>query len=573
MFNLIENISNDLRDLILIEESEKLLGHSLTSFERGWARKKIIHKCVICEEPKENRINNFKNRIGLSHKHCKQEKIKRTNLERYGVEYPLQSDGIREKTEQTRIEKYGTQHVSQCDDIKEKKKKTFLKNYGVDNPSKSKKIQDKRKKNCLRKHGVENISQLQSVKDKRKRTNLKKYGVEHFLQSEDVRVQIKKTNIKKYGVEYPAQSDHYRKLKMKRFYNSLMNGRLNYKVVPQFSFDQYDGVNGNKYPFRCITCSTIFNDYLDNGHIPRCPECYPANSSTSMGEKEVSEFIKSQDISIKENRRIIYPYEIDILIEDLKLGIEYDGLYWHSEGILRSNNRKDSINYHLNKMIRMNKKGYQLIHIFEDEWFNKQTIVKHRLKNILGVNDSVKVYARQCDIKEIDSNTKNQFLEEFHLQGSDKSSIRLGAYCNGELISVMTFGLKRLALGSKSHLNEYELIRFCSNYDYRVVGIASKLLKYFIRVYNPKRIISYADRRWSNGNLYYKLGFEHVGFSDPNYWYMKNYKSREHRFNYRKDKLVKEGEDPTLTEWQIMQLRGYDRIWDCGNYKFEMNLT
>ena len=138
----------------------------------------------------------------------------------------------------------------------------------------------------------------------------------------------------------------------------------------------------------------------------------------------------------------------------------------------------------------------------------------------------------------------------------------------------MTFRKLNIAKGSKSEINTYELDRFCSNYNFRVVGIASKLLKYFINNYNPIKIISYADRRWSDGNLYKRLGFNFVHNTDPNYWYITE-NGRIHRFNFRKSELNKKLEhfDPNLTEYQNMLNNGYCRIWDCGNMKFELGVS
>ena len=133
----------------------------------------------------------------------------------------------------------------------------------------------------------------------------------------------------------------------------------------------------------------------------------------------------------------------------------------------------------------------------------------------------------------------------------------------------MTFEKLRKSLGNRNLSNDrYHLNRFCNKINTNVIGGASKLLKYFIRNYSPELIISYADRRYSNGNLYEKLGFERIGESRPNYWYIKGQK-RHYRFKFRKDILIKEGFDSNLTEREIMLERGYLRIYDCGNIKYE----
>ena len=173
-------------------------------------------------------------------------------------------------------------------------------------------------------------------------------------------------------------------------------------------------------------------------------------------------------------------------------------------------------------------------------------------------------------VKEITPEEKKHYLENNHIQGNDNSIIRLGLFNDNNLVGVMTFSKPRKSLGyNKNEDNVYELVRFASN---NVIGGADKLLKHFIRTYNPIKIISYADRRWSQGELYKKLGFNYVSSTKPNYWYTKNYRTREHRFNYRKNILVSKGYDVNKTEFEIMDGLGYGKIWDCGSLKFELNL-
>jgi hypothetical protein len=134
----------------------------------------------------------------------------------------------------------------------------------------------------------------------------------------------------------------------------------------------------------------------------------------------------------------------------------------------------------------------------------------------------------------------------------------------------MTFSKRRIALGSRNvDDTDFELSRFAVKYQ--ITGIANRLLKYFIKNNNPKTIISYSDRRWNTGVLYENLGFTKISDGAPGYWYIID-GMRKHRFNFRKnvikDKL--KSFDPNLTEWQNMQLNGYDRIWDCGHLKYEL---
>jgi hypothetical protein len=84
-------------------------------------------------------------------------------------------------------------------------------------------------------------------------------------------------------------------------------------------------------------------------------------------------------------------------------------------------------------------------------------------------------------------------------------------------------------------------------------------------------LVSYANRRWSEGGLYKAIGFEHTHNSTPNYFYFKeNTMLLESRNKYQKHKLSKVLEDfnPNDTEVQNMFGNGYRRIWDCGNMVF-----
>ena len=287
-----------------------------------------------------------------------------------------------------------------------------------------------------------------------------------------------------------------------------------------------------------------------------CPKCAIL---MSKAEDEIIQFLKSY-INTVQRYKMSNKKEIDILLPALNIGIEYNGLRWHSEQF-----GKDK-NYHIEKTLQAEREGIRLIHIFEDEWLFKKEIVKSRLLNLIGKTPN-KIYARKCEIREISYKESSKFLETNHIQGNVVSKYRIGLFYNNELVSLMTFGGLRRNLGSKSEDGKYELLRFCNKLNTNVVGGASKMLSYFEKNYNPKEIISYADKRWSNGNLYYQLGFEFINNSSPNYFYVNNNK-RENRFKYRKSELIKMGFDKNKTEKQIMEEQGFHRIYDCGTLKF-----
>jgi hypothetical protein len=318
-----------------------------------------------------------------------------------------------------------------------------------------------------------------------------------------------------------------------------------------------------------IECGNIFlanpGNFLNLNN--RCPYCALKNKSGQ--EIEVLEFIKEiYSGTIEHNYKLNNEIELDIYLPDLKLAIEYNGLYWHSE-----KNGRDKT-YHLNKTNKCKENNIRLIHIFEDEWVNKNDIVKSKLTHILELNKNSKIYARKCNIKQISTKDKNKFLNENHIQGEDKSGVRLGLYYNNLLVSVMTFSRPRSGIGKNTKKeNMYELVRFASDKNKIVIGAFSKLLKHFLRNYEFDRIITYADLRWSiESNIYEKTGFVLKRQTEPNYWYAdRNY--RYHRYGFRKQLLKEkfpELYDSSLTEFEIMDQTNYNRIWDCGNLVYEL---
>ncbi len=311
---------------------------------------------------------------------------------------------------------------------------------------------------------------------------------------------------------------------------------------------------------------TYSRDYI-KGHWDW--EVFTNIGKISKEEAELVEYVKEiYDGEIQTSvRGIIDKRELDIYLPDLSMAIEYNGLYWHSE---KGNRFKD---YHIDKTNKCNTKNIRLIQIFSDEWLNKKDITKSKLKSIISKDKQKGIPARKCVVKTIDATEKNKFLNTYHIQGEDRSQIKLGLYNKDMLVAVMTFSNPRMSLGGDHKQHEtFELSRYASS-SY-IIGGAQKMLKHFIKNYNPKHIYSYADKRWSDpvNNMYNKLGFTTKGTSSPNYFYTKNFLVRLHRFNFNKFKLKAMGCDMSKTEKEIMENLGYTRIWDCGVIKFVMDV-
>jgi very-short-patch-repair endonuclease len=435
-----------------------------------------------------------------------------SNISKYNY-YACSSKCAILKNELTNLDKLGVKYPAQSEIVNDKYKNTMIKRYGVDNSLKIDGVNEKAIKN----------SKSVGAKYKRKITNIERFGQDNISKSN---IFFKNTKI---------GNDN-------NFIKYLGNNNCLFKCD-----------NSKKHNFEIST--TNYHNRI-NERIKLCTICNPIGEQKSIKEKELFNYIKSI-YSSKIIQSYRDKYEIDIYLPELKIGIEFNGLYYHS------NKFKDK-NYHLDKTNYFKEKGIHIIHIWEDDYIIKLNLIKSQIKNWLNLTEN-KIFARKCTIKEIDDiKVVKQFLNDNHIQGYVRSNLKLGLYFNEELISLMTFDHNEGR--KKMQYNEWNLSRFCNKLNTNVVGGASKLLSYFIKKYDVKRVISYADKDWSQGNLYYTLGFKKINESKPDYKYIID-GVRVHKSRFRKSNLNTE-----LTESQYMNEKDIHKIWDCGKIKIEKKI-
>ena len=512
------------------------------------------------KEFKEKKRKSFMEKWGVDHPSkldLIKEKKKKTFLDKWGVENPFQSDDIKNKIKKTNTEKWGVENPSKSDYIKEKKRKSFIEKCGVDHPLKFDEIKEKIKKNNLEKWGVECVLKNENIKQRIKQTMINLYGFENPMKSDLIKNKIKETNLEKWGVEFYYQTDEFKEKSKEtnlKKYNSTSYKKSIFfynKSIIGSDDNHIEYLGNSEHLFKC-NCGENFIIGTDNyftrkkSNINICTKCNPIGDSRSIKEGELFQYIKSiYDGEIMRSYRD--DMEIDIYLPELKIGFEFNGLYWHSE-LYRDRW------YHLNKTNYFQERGIRIIHIWEDDWVNKRSILESQIKNLLNKSEN-KIFARKCQIREIGYKLSSKFLEDNHIQGKDYSKVKLGLYYNGELLSVMTFSKSEGR--KKMPEEEWNLSRFCNKLNYNVVGGASKLLNYFIKKYDVKRLVSYADRDWSNGDLYSKMGFNLLYKTNPDYKYIINDR-RLHKSRYRKS-------NTGISESKLELLK----IWDCGKLKFE----
>lgn len=299
-------------------------------------------------------------------------------------------------------------------------------------------------------------------------------------------------------------------------------------------------------------------------------------SGSSYFEKEVTEFVKSiyPNKIIENDRKIIKPKELDIYIPNKNVAIECDGLYWHSteqltskgQFIFSSDEKKHYKNKQLIKTLLCEEKGIRLIHIFEDEWNTKKEICKSILASSLGIYKQ-KIFARKCEVKEINLEDWKKFLHENHIQDYTFAEYRLGLYYKDEL--VQGIGITK----SNHKQGEIELNRMVTKLNTQVIGGFSKLMNNSIKMWNFSKIYSYISRRLFDGKGYYASNFKIVKINEPTYFYVKH-GQRFPRYNFMKNKIKKMYNMGELSYWNeneteelIMNKNQFGKLYDCGTIK------
>lgn len=494
-----------------IEQSTNfLLGNNITLYERIYA---ILYElksqpvCKNCQVPLriDFSLKNYRDfcsaKCSINNKDQKN-KRKTTSLRKYGTEHPCQSEAIK-----TKISESHKSHTTKQNTLH----------------------RQKRDETCIEKYGTTDPMKLQKFIEKRKQTCIKKYGVEYACQSPETRKKI--------------SSNHYKR----------MSGDIN----NQTTLETMNNTMSLREISKSLNVSpSVISSRFKKLSIPLKLHQY------SLPEKEIKDFLEKEQ-KVKD---IIVGFplkgkkHIDMFLPEYNLGIEVDGVYWHSE----KRGGKDR-EYHSEKTNECIKRGIQLIHIWDIEWNLKTNIVKSKLTNILG--NSNRIFARNTKISRITSKEEFLFLEENHLQGGVYGKECYGLIYDNEIVSIMSFTKNRF---SKS--NEWELLRYCNKNYKTVVGGASKLFKHFILIHNPLKIISFSDRKWATGGLYKILDFKFEKNTSPNYWYFHENNTNKifSRQKFQKHKLEKilPIYEEKHSEWDNMLKNGYDRIWDCGSQKW-----
>ena len=441
----------------------------------------------------------------------------------------------------------------------------YLVQYGIKKDKESVRIA--RKRTCLSKYGADNPAKSDLIKDRIRQSNQLKYGANSFTATEEGKRRVAETKLEHFGDRKYNNYDKVKETKILRYGDPYFNNRDAYRqtmlheygVDNVFKLDSFKSSNLHRLVMdknyspefeRYISDRGASIELLRNGNYGYLDLCTMFNAPyyviqnwvtrlnlkdhicnvftvRSHYEDDIIEFIESLGVNNIVRNFKLDNREIDIYLPDAHLGIEFNGTYWHSDLF------KDR-NYHFDKSIYFEGKGIQVIHIWQYEWDDpdRQRKIKQLLKIRLGKVDR-KIYARQCEIRQISNKEARPFNGATHLQGHRNAKVTYGLFYNNELVQLMSFSRTRYNRNLKDD-NSWEIIRGCPGSNNIVVGGVSRLFSHFVKDYNPSCVFSYCDFNKFSGASYEELGMKFLGYTEPDMKYVVKGKvySRQHG-NYR----------------------------------------
>lgn len=380
--------------------------------------------------------------------------------------------------------------------------------------------------------------------DRNKKISQTKKGMDSTSSNE----KRKQTMLEKYGVEYNSQR--------KDIHHKWTDSRLDESISNKL--EDRDWLY-EEYVVKERPSVDIANELgCDYSVILRYCRLYGfkirQHYDQSKIEKEIVSFIKGLGIEVEEGKVGLYSdnREVDIYIPSKKVGIEVNGLYWHTE---QFRNR----DYHRRK--KFDLKDIRLIQFTDKQWNERGNICRSIILNALGL--SKKIGARECTIEAYDSVTKEirSFFEANHMDGFVGGFKYILLRYNDEILAGIILGRSRF-----HKENQTELLRYVCKQGIQIQGALNRLISHY-RKEHKETILSYVNLSLFDATLYRNNpSWAFKGYSDLGYFWtdgneiISRYKAmKKNLASWLKDY------DSSKSESENMRLNGYHRYFDCGN--------
>lgn len=277
--------------------------------------------------------------------------------------------------------------------------------------------------------------------------------------------------------------------------------------------------------------------------------------NVSAAEKQIADWIEAKGYTILRNIKIDH-LELDIYIPERNLGIEINGDHWHSD------EHKDKF-YHQEKFRICQSKNIRLLQFRAEDIDERLSLVQSMINHALG-ESTLSIGARQCSVEIVNQEIASSFFANNHISSfSSPKGINIGLLFNNRLVCCMSFVRPRYTKGV-----QWEIGRFASLQNHRVVGAASRLLAFFKKMHPNETIGTYSDNRYGSGKVYEHIGFKHAHDTEPGYVWVDGNGKILNRYQTQKSKLqylLKDKFEETKSESENMRNSGWNRLYDAGH--------
>lgn len=283
--------------------------------------------------------------------------------------------------------------------------------------------------------------------------------------------------------------------------------------------------------------------------------------------------------------------ELDIVVPDHHLAIEFNDIFSHSEQAVFERRAKPRPHgYHAAKTREAREQGYQLVHVWEDDWLHRRELVLRALAHKLHAVDSLpdvlpdinplacqRLYARNLTVKLVHGGVARRFWQDNHLQGPVHCTVNIGLYDQNNVLRAL-LGIGRKNHGSRVSLPDgtWDIQRYATLGV--IVGGFTKLLAHAETLVPVDTWTSWSDNDISDGGMYQAAGFVVDKRQAPSYSYVghKTRWERVHRSTYTKQRFIN---DPDLTyqsgqtEHEAALANKLYRIYDAGKTRWVKTVT
>lgn len=329
------------------------------------------------------------------------------------------------------------------------------------------------------------------------------------------------------------------------------------QILSDISADKYEILCFPEKPGRdplvvkCRKCGYVSTWWSGNGFLQSLSGkalCKNCETFESQAERDVAEFMRSLGFDVLRNdRTLISPRELDIVVENKNIAIEFDGFYYHSDERLKPS-------YHLDKTKLSNKAGLDLVHVFENEWVFKRAAVENELAIMLCKYEPAYKTVGQTCLREITFDEYIRFVKinSVGMPKQPESPVYYGMFDDNCIVSAM--------ISSNRYRREYDISGICVKIGYDRDLVALLMLRQFESVLMPSVLRLFFDRRYTVPGFVAKLGCEFAHNTKIRGWWFPS-----GNFNHEFDIIL---DDRTQVQADTMSANGYSRIFDCGNLVF-----